>query len=86
VTLAYGPRSSAHYSSFTSLDVRATYEWPLSRGTLEAAIEVRNAFNHANNCCRTLGVESAPDGSSELEVEKESWLGLTPIFGVRWRY
>lgn len=86
VTLAYGPRSSAHYSSFTSLDVRATYEWPLSRGTLEAAIEVRNAFNHANNCCRTLAVDAEQDGSSQLEIEKENWLGLTPIFGVRWRY
>jgi len=86
VTLAYGPRNSARYSQFMSLDLRASYEWPFARGTLQASVEVRNAFNRGNPCCRTLTVETEPDGTNLLEIETGNGLGMTPIIGVRWRY
>jgi hypothetical protein len=86
VTLTLGPRNSARRPPFATLDVRASREWPFARGTLEASFELRNAFNRKNVCCTAYSVEVLPSGESHLVADRQGWLGLTPLIGLRWRY
>jgi len=86
VTLTLGPRNSARRPAFAALDLRASREWPFARGTLEASLELRNAFNRHNVCCTAYSVEVLPNGESHLVADEQGWLGLTPLIGLRWRY
>jgi hypothetical protein len=86
VTLAFGPRNGERRSAYVALDLRAAFEWSLGRGSLEAALELRNALNDKNVCCSSVSVSTSGVGESELDVDPQYWIGITPILGVRWRY
>jgi hypothetical protein len=85
VTLALGPRNSARHVSFQTLDLRASWSTPLRHGSLEASLELKNALNADNECCRTFQVVRAPNGSAMLIEKTRDWLRLLPLIGIRWR-
>jgi hypothetical protein len=66
--------------------LRAAYQWPLGHGSLETALELRNALNEKNVCCSSIAVSTSEDGQSELDADPEYWMGITPILSLRWRY
>lgn len=86
VSLAFGPRNAERRSAYVALDLRAAYERPLGRGSLEAALELRNALNDRNVCCSSVSVSTSEDGQQELDSDPEYWMGITPVLGLRWRY
>jgi hypothetical protein len=58
---------------------------PLRWGSLQVALEIRNALDHDNECCSKYDVITMPDGSSALEEQRRSWVGVVPLLSVRWR-
>ncbi len=85
VELSLGGRNAERQRHFRSLDLRLSWETALPRGTLEASLEVRNAFNSDNECCRNFQVLTGADGRSQLVETSRDWLPVTPILGIRWR-
>ncbi len=84
VTLSLGQRNGMRQKNFRSLNLRVSWSHPLPRGTLEASLELRNAFNSDNECCRSYQVAQV-NGRSTLVESSRDWLPVTPLLGVRWR-
>jgi len=84
VTLRLGARNSLRQEAFRSVDLRLAWTHPLLRGEFEASLELRNAFNSDNECCRNYQVVNV-NGRSTLVENARNWLPVTPILGVRWR-
>ena len=85
VELTLAPRNSAQQKHFRSLDLRISWTKPLRIGTFEASLEVKNAFNSDNECCRSYQIAQDAGGRSSLIESSRDWLPVTPILGVRWR-
>jgi hypothetical protein len=83
--LSLGPRNSVRAKNYRSVDLRVSWSHPLLRGTFEATLELRNAFNSDNECCRSYQVMSGANGRSMLMESSRDWLPVTPLLGVRWR-
>jgi TonB-dependent Receptor Plug Domain len=83
--LQLAPRNSARWRNFRSLDLYAVWQHPLGHGTLEATVELRNALNADNPCCREYQVSTDMAGNSTLTQNTQEWLPLTPIIGIRWK-
>lgn len=81
--LDVGTRNSARLGRFASIDLRATYAWPLPRGVLETLLQVTNATNRRNQCCSELSATGPPEPSS-LAVSARYSLPLLPAVGLRW--
>jgi hypothetical protein len=85
-TAALGPRNSQRFGDFASLDLRTQYQVPLGQTSLQVFLEIRNALNRANDCCRQLSVVEAPDGTLHILDKQKSWLSLVPIAGIDYRF
>jgi outer membrane cobalamin receptor len=85
-TALLGPRNSQRFGSYASLDVMVRYRVPWGPGTLESYLEVHNALDRQNECCRSFTVLAEPNAARSIDVETESWLGIVPILGVDWRF
>ncbi len=85
VALTLAPRNSGQQKHFRSLDLRISWTKPLAVGSFEATLEVKNAFNSDNECCRSYQIAQNTDGRSSLIESSRDWLPITPILGVRWR-
>ena len=83
--LTLAPRNSAQQKHFRSLDLRISWTKPLRIGTFEASLEIKNAFNSDNECCRSYQIAQDAGGRSSLIESSRDWLPVTPILGVRWR-
>jgi outer membrane cobalamin receptor len=81
-----GPRNSQRFGNYASLDLMVRYRVPWGPGTLESYLEVHNALDRQNECCRSFNVQAEPDATRSIDVETESWLGIVPIVGVDWRF
>jgi hypothetical protein len=81
-----GPRNRRRYADFSSVDFRVSRDFPLARGTLNAFVEVTNAFDRRNPCCTDFSYETEEDGSVVLESEVRHWLPLVPSIGVLWKF
>jgi hypothetical protein len=81
-----GPRNSARFGDFASLDLRTQYQVPLGRTILQMYVEILNAFNRGNDCCRQLSVVEASDGHLQILVKQKSWLSLVPLAGIDYRF
>ena len=85
LSLSLAPRNSAQQKHFRSLDLRISWTKPLRVGSFEATLEVKNAFNSDNECCRSYQITQDAGGRSSLIESSRDWLPVTPILGVRWR-
>ena len=72
-------RNRARWPAQWSLDLRAAWRRPLSRGALEVALDINNATNQSNPCCTDL---SRVDGV--LRTRTRSWLPRYFNLGVVW--
>jgi outer membrane receptor protein involved in Fe transport len=81
-----GPRNSARYPGFSSVDLRVSRDFALPRGALTVFAEVTNALNERNPCCTDFEYRYETDGSLVLDREYRHWLPLVPSVGVLWRY
>ena len=72
-------RNRARWPAQWSIDLRAAWRRPLSRGALEVALDVNNATDRSNPCCTDL---SSVGGV--LRVRTRSWLPRYVNLGVVW--
>lgn len=81
-----GPRNELRHSTFSSLDFRVSRTFDVRRGSLMAFIEVSNALNRKNACCRDWDIIEDDAGNIELEHSYDYWLPLLPAIGVLWEF
>lgn len=83
---AIGSRNAKRLNAYNSLDLRVTRTFKLSRGELDAFIELTNTISRDNPCCTQYSVEQDANGVTFLTRDTNYWLPLTPSAGVLWRY
>ena len=78
-----GDRNSERWGDFYTLDLRASYTWPLAYADFTTVLEVTNTTNRENPCCATL--HAADDGS--FFAKTSHWLPaiVNLGFSYRWR-
>ncbi len=81
-----GARNAERIGNFSSLDLRVSRRFPLSRGEIDAFIEVTNALAEHNPCCVQYNVTTAPDGSIDLGASVRNWPEIVPSLGVLWKF
>jgi outer membrane cobalamin receptor len=81
-----GQRNAQRLGDFSSLDLRVTRTFALSRGALDVFLEASNTLGQRNPCCVEYDVRRTADGSANLARSVDDWLPLVPSAGVLWRY
>jgi len=84
--LATESRNRERFEYYNTLDLRATRTFALPRGALDVFVEVSNAIDRSNACCVEYEIRQAPDGSTVVTQDVDSWLPLVPSAGVLWRF
>lgn len=84
--LMIGERNDQRLGDFSSLDLRVTRTFALSRGVLDAFVEASNALSQRNPCCVEFDVRRDADGGLSVTKETDNWLPLVPSAGVLWRF
>ena len=79
-----GARSGERLGTFFSVDMRLRYHWLLERSDLSLALEVTNALDHDNSCCRELVATPNPDGTTTFSTRPVDWLPLIPSLSIQW--
>jgi outer membrane receptor protein involved in Fe transport len=83
--LALEPRNSRRWSDYITLDLRGSWTWIYDSGDLSMVVDLTNATNRHNECCRVLETdEGAPP---VVASEVEDWLPaiINIGFTYRWR-
>ena len=80
------PYNSRRHDAFSSLDIRVSRRFELSKGELTAFLEVTNLLNRQNPCCTEYSVAFDENGDPSLVSEEGTWLPLIPSLGVLWRF
>jgi outer membrane receptor protein involved in Fe transport len=78
-----GPRNSARWGDFYSLDLRGSWTWQLANGDFAVVLDVTNAANRDNECCVVLG---ASGGNAALAAEVDHWLPTIVNLGFTYRW
>jgi outer membrane receptor protein involved in Fe transport len=81
-----GERNGQRLGDFSTLDLRVTRTFALSRGALDVFIEASNALMQRNPCCVEFDVRRNADGSLNVTKDVDNWLPLVPSAGVLWRF
>jgi len=81
-----GPSNSQRFGDFASVDLRAQYQVPIGKTSLQAFLEVHNALNRGNDCCRQVSVLEASDGTLHIVVKQKTWLSVIPLAGIDLRF
>ncbi|HEU4400923.1 MAG TPA: TonB-dependent receptor, partial [Candidatus Polarisedimenticolia bacterium] len=82
-----GPRNADRYPSFHRLDVRASRQIRLGRGSLSLFVEVTNLYGRENVCCTTdLRYRPRADGTVDVDRAEGHWLRGVPSFGLTWDF
>jgi outer membrane receptor protein involved in Fe transport len=76
-------RNSRRWGDFISLDLRGSWTWNYASGDLTAVVDLTNATNRRNECCRVLGMD---DSAAVLTSEVENWLPALINIGVTYRW
>ncbi len=79
-------RNAERHADFASLDFRLSRTVDVRRGSLLAFIEVSNALNRRNACCRDWDLMSNSAGEEVLEHGQDYWLPLLPAIGILWEF
>jgi hypothetical protein len=82
--VTYGARNSERLPSYASLDLRVSWDHPLSVGIFQVSLELNDVTNAKSVCCRYLSVRPTSNGS-ELIVASDYWVGFAPQLTFRWR-
>jgi hypothetical protein len=80
------PRNSRRFTTFHTVDARASRSFKVSKGELSAIIEVTNIYDRRNNCCTEYGLLTDSNGNQTLTTDTDNWLPLIPSLGVIWRF
>jgi outer membrane receptor protein involved in Fe transport len=81
-----GARNAQRLGDFRSLDLRVNRRFPLSRGEIDAFIEVTNALGNHNPCCVQYSVTTTPSGAIDLGASVRHWPELVPSLGALWKF
>ncbi len=81
---ALGARNTQRYNDFASLELRAQYTVPMRSAELQVFLELRNALNRHNECCRELTVDNG--GTPIISIENQAALSLIPIVGFNLKF
>ncbi len=81
--LELAARNASAWAPFVSLDLRASWRRPLSRGALRVSGEINNLTNRNNPCCEKVSIGQSGAGSA-LITEPRSWLPRYILLGVAW--
>ena len=81
-----GARNAQRLGDFRSFDARVNRRFPLSRGEIDAFIEVTNALGNHNPCCVQYSVTTTPGGAIDLGASVRHWPEIVPSFGVLWKF
>jgi hypothetical protein len=84
--VAIGERNDQRLGNFSSLDLRLTRTFALSRGVLDVFVEASNALMQRNPCCVEFDVRRDADGDLNVSRNVDDWLPLVPSAGVLWRF
>ncbi|MEZ4701186.1 MAG: TonB-dependent receptor [Rhodothermales bacterium] len=80
----FGPLNEEVLPAYHRLDVRIQRDFSLRQSTLEAYIEVRNAYNRKNIRLFNYLPINQEDDSVLLIPEPQTWLPIMPAFGLQW--
>jgi len=78
-----GARNSHRWGDYYTLDLRGSYNWPLSHGDFSVVLEVTNATNRHNACCAAL--QASADGPF-FESKIDHWLPSIANLGFSYRW
>jgi hypothetical protein len=82
-----GTYNAVAFENFRSLDVRASRNFALERGSLEFFVELNNALDAENPCC--FDYELATNAALEpvgLTIDTHNWLPVIPTLGFLWQF
>jgi len=79
-------RNSQRFDNYSALDIHTDYRLPVRGSSLDFFLELRNALDQANDCCRTIHVSNSEPGQPLIIVKQKAWVGWIPIMGVDWRF
>ncbi|MGC3983189.1 MAG: hypothetical protein QM808_18190 [Steroidobacteraceae bacterium] len=80
-----GQRNSQRFNDFASLELRAQYSMPVRAAQLQLFLELRNALDRDNICCRDITINT-DNTVSGIAVENQTGLSLVPIAGVNLKF
>lgn len=78
-----GRLNSERLSTYHRLDLRASRQWAVQRGTLTFFVDVQNAYNRRNVAGFDLSID---EDTGELIRGSESWPGFLPSAGITWTF
>jgi hypothetical protein len=81
-----GARNAARLPPYHSMDVRISRSFVLSRGELDVFVEAANLTSRQNICCTQYSFGRDANGATNVGVDTDYWLRLTPSAGILWRY
>jgi len=81
-----GPRNTARYANFATVDLRASRDFPVKYGAFNVYAEVTNALDRQNPCCVDYEFSQEDGGNIVVDREYRYWLPLVPAFGVLWKF
>ena len=84
----FGPIYGERLDDYHRLDLRASREWSLEKGSVSFFIELQNLYNRENHAGFNVEFEYdvRDDGRVTPLLEKETWAGFVPSFGFNWRF
>jgi hypothetical protein len=85
-TVVLGPRNTARYANFATVDLRASRDFPVKYGAFNVYAEVTNALDRRNPCCVDYEFSQEDGGNIVVDREYRYWLPLVPAFGVLWKF
>ena len=81
-----GPLNGERLPDYHRLDLRISRNWQLTRTEVEFYLMIQNALGRRNLRGYQPQLELGPDGTVDVELEPETWGGVIPTFGLRWRF
>jgi TonB dependent receptor len=78
-------RNSQRFRDFASLELRVQYTRPLYAAQLQLFLELRNALNRENDCCRE-AVLTDSNGTPRISIENQAGLPLLPLLGFSLKF
>ena len=81
--LALAPRNSLAYPRVVSVDLRATWTWPLRASALHFYADIGNAGNRQTPCCTSYSL-SQENGAWSLTQDYDSTFPRYVLLGVNW--
>jgi outer membrane receptor protein involved in Fe transport len=76
-------RNARRWSDYITLDLRGSWTWIYDSGDLTTVLDVTNATNRRNDCCRILEMD---ESAAALTSNVENWLPTIVNIGFTYRW